>query len=213
MAAPTTIWHQRLPAELRRRLDLAVAAAREARTETHAAQALDLVAILAPRMPFDEAIERYLEIMALDGEEAGLVQTRALRLLSESAPTGDLARERPRGRGFNWRYVTPVGAVRYIQRARRRSAEEELWMELAAARAEEALMRMHMEHALAFVDLLEADADPARSVELYVDRMGEPESRSRVLYQRTLATLAETLLPRLLEEAAEEGEEGAAAEE
>jgi hypothetical protein len=71
-------------------------------------------------------------------------------------------------------------------------------MELAAARAEEALARTHVSHALGFVELLETQADPSRAVSLYLDRMGEPEARSRSVYQRALAELAESLLPRLL---------------
>lgn len=199
MATPT-LWYQRLPGELRRRLELAEAAAREARTETHAQQALDLVTVLAPRMAFDEAVERYLEIMDLPGDEAEVVHTRALALLSESEIDEDIARDRTRGWGFSWRYATPLGALRYIQRQRKRSAEEELWMELAAARAEEALVTTHMEHAMGVVDLLEDEADPARAVSLYLDRMEEPEARARVIYQRVMASLAETLLPRLFED-------------
>jgi Rad3-related DNA helicase len=206
MPSPNPMWLTRLPADVRRRLDLAEATAREGRTEAHANQALDLVAILAPRMPFDEAVERYIEIMNLDGEEAEMVHIRALKLLSEREVASELARERRRGGGFRWQYVTPVGAFRYIRRQRRRSAEEELWMELAAARAEEALARTHVEHARAFVDLLEAEADPSRAVSLYLDRMNEPESRARSIYQRTLAELAETLLPRLLDYAEDEDE-------
>lgn len=198
MAAPAALWFQRLPDDLRRRLDLAEAAAREDRTATHAAQALDLVSVLAPRIPFDEAVERYIEIMRLDGDEAEVVHTRALKLLGDREAPEDLAPRGGRRIGFDWRYLTPGGALRFVQRQRRRGAEEDLWMELAAARAEEALARMHVRHALTFVDLLEAEADPARAVSLYLERLAEPESRSRAIYQRTLAELADTLLPRLV---------------
>lgn len=212
MATPS-LWSQRLSGEIRRRLELAEAAAREARTETHAQQALDLVTVLAPRMAFDEAVETYLEIMDLPGDEAEMVHTRALALLSEREVDEDLARDRHRGWGFNWRYATPLGAIRYIQRQRKRSAEEELWMELAAARALEAVVRTHMEHALVYVEILEDEGDPARAVGLYLDAMEEPETLSWTIRQRVLAGLAETLLPRLFEDdarPAEEGGEGAA---
>lgn len=208
MATPT-LWFQRLPSDLRRRLELAEAAAREARTETHAQQALDLVAVLAPRMAFDEAVERYLEIMDLPGDEAEMVHTRALALLSERDIDADIARDRHRGWGFNWRYATPLGALRYIQRQRKRSAEEELWMELAYARAEEALVRTHMEHAMVFVNILQDEADPARAVDLYVDQMEETETRARVVYQRVLAHLADQLLPRIFDDEDGRAEEGA----
>lgn len=198
---------QRLSSGVRRRLELAEASAREALVEVHAMQALELVSILAPRMPFDEAVDRYIEIMDLDGDEAEMVHTRALALLSDPELGLDLARERHRGGKFDWRYLTPPGAIRFIQRKRRRSAEEELWTELAAARAEEALVRAHIEHALQWVELLEEDTDPTQAIRDYLHRLEVPEGRSHSVYQRLLAHLAETLLPRLIEVEEEDEEE------
>lgn len=189
----------RLSAAVRRRLEVAEAAAREAVAETHAEQALDLVAILAPRLPFDAAVDRYLEAMGLDGDEGEAVRTRALVLLSEPAMERSLARERPRGWGFDWRYATPAGAVRFVRRRLRRSAEEELWLELASARAEEALVLTHIQHALVFVELLAEEETPPESVGFYLDRLEVPAGRARTAYQRALAQLAEALLPRLAE--------------
>ena len=193
------LWFQRLPADLSRRLERAEAAAREARNEVHASQALDLVAILAPRMPFDEAVDRYIEIMGLVGDEAEIVRTRALALLSDPETESSLARERP-GWNFDWRYATPLGALRLLQRQARRHSEEDLWMELAAARAEEALMRVHIEHALHFVELMADEAPPTRSVSHYLNRLELPTARAHSVYQRALARLAETQLPRLTED-------------
>jgi hypothetical protein len=199
MASSLPLWLQRLPANLRRRLELIEASARESLAEVHAEQALQLVHVFASRMPFDQAVDEYLEMVGLDGDAEEMVRTRALALLSDPEWAGDLARERPRGSGFNWRYITPVGAVRFFQRRMRRQAEEELWMELFAARAEEVLTVAHMEQALRFVELLADDAPPPQGVELYLSRLQVPPGRARVVYQRVLAHLAETLLPRLLE--------------
>lgn len=206
------LWFQRLPTDLRRRLDLAQAAAIEARAETHAQQALHLVAVLAPRMPFDEAVERYIDIMGLSGESAETVHNRALVALTDSEIVDNLARERHRnGWGLNWRYATPLGAVRYVRRQLRRNAEEDLWLELSAARAEEALIRSHIRHAMIFVEILEEYAPPTRAVSLYLDALEVPAARSRAVYQRVLARVAEAELPRLLrrgdEEAAARGSE------
>lgn len=199
MPSRLPVWLQRLPAELRRRLELAEAAAREARYATHAAQALDLVAVLAPRMAFDNAVDRYIEIMRLADEDAEIVRNRALVTLADSALAANLVQERHRaGRGLNWRYATPLGAVRFVRRQMRRSAEEDLWMELAAARAEEAVIRTHVEHALVFAELLDEHAPPPRAVSYYLDRLGVPAARAYAVYQRTLARLAEVQLPRLL---------------
>lgn len=193
------LWFQRLPGEIRRRLEIAEAAAAEARSDTHAQQALNLVAVLAPRMPFDEAVERYIEIMGLGGDEAEVVQTRTLVALSDSELGANLARERHRtGLGLNWRYATPLGAVRFVRRQMRRTAEEDLWMELLAARAEEAVIRTHIRHALHFVEILEELAPPPRAITLYLDQLEVPAARSRAVYQRALAQVAERELPRLL---------------
>lgn len=193
------LWFQRLPSDLRRRLELAEATANEARSATHAQQALNLVAVLAPRMPFDEAVDRYIEIMGLSGDEAESVHTRALVSLSNADVGEDLARERHRPLwGLDWRYATPLGAVRYVRRKMRRSAEEDLWMELSAARAEEAIIRNHIRHALIFVEILEDHAPPPRGVSLYLDALEVPAARARSVYQRALARVAEAELPRLI---------------
>jgi hypothetical protein len=158
------------------------------------------VDILAPRMPFDDAIERYLESMNLEGEDAEAVGTRAVTLIGMKELNDDMAREGHRGWGFDWRYATPLGALRLIQRHRKRSAEEHLWLELAAARAEEKLADEHVRHAFVFLDILDEHVDPTTAVELYVERLRLPEIRARLVYQRVLAQLAESHLPRLNED-------------
>jgi hypothetical protein len=200
MPSPVSLWHQRLPEEIDRALERAEAFAREDLIHEHAELASDLVGILAPRMPFDEAIDRYLESMGLEAEDAEAVGSRAVAVLDEREIREDLAREGTRGWGFDWRYATPLGALRFIQRQRKRSAEEQLWLELAAARAEERLADAHARHAQAFVDVLQEEVDPTRAVELYVERLNLPETRARIVYQRVLARLAERLLPRLNDE-------------
>jgi hypothetical protein len=204
MASPVSFL-QRMPPELSRKLERAEALARESLLDVHADLATDLVGILAPRMPFDEAIERYLETMALEGEEKEAVGTRAVAILDESELQEDMAREGTRGWGWDWRYATPLGVLRYIGRVQKRSSEEELWLELAAARAEERLVEEHARFALQFVELMDEHdhADPTRAVAHYLERLDVPELRARIVYQRVMARLAEDLLPRLPEEGAQ----------
>jgi hypothetical protein len=201
MASPVSFL-QRMPPELSRRLERAEALAREALMDTHAELATDLVGILAPRMPFDEAIERYLETMQLEGEEKEAIGTRAVAILDEGELQEDMAREGTRGWGWDWRYATPLGVLRYIGRVQKRSNEEELWLELAAARAEEKLVEAHVRFALEFVELMDQHnhADPTRAVAHYLERLDVPELRARMVYQRVMARLAEALLPRLPED-------------
>lgn len=192
------IWTQRLPAEVRRRLELAEAAAVEARSDAHAQQALNLVSVLASRMPFDDAVERYITMMGLAGDEAEAVRNRTLVALSDTDLVSDVSDDRERnGRGLKWRYATPLGAVRYVRRQLRRNAEEDLWLELSAARAEEAVVRTHIRHALAFVQILSEIAPPPRAVTLYLDQLQVPAVRARQIYQRVLARVADQELPRV----------------
>jgi hypothetical protein len=198
MQAHLPLWFQRLPSDVRRRLELAEAAAVEARRDTHARQALNLVAVLSSRLPFDEAVDRYVEIMGLGGDEGENVHNRALVALGDSDLASDLARERHRtGWGLNWRYATPLGAVRFVRRRLKRNAEEDLWLELSAARAEEALVRTHIRFALTFIEIMGDHAPPPRSVALYLDQLEVPAARARAVYQRTLARVADAELPRL----------------
>jgi hypothetical protein len=191
------LWLQPLTPDLRRRLELAGAAAREARLNTHAQQAGDMVAVLARRMSFEHAIDRYLDVMALGADDAETVRTRTLAALGEQELSGGLNDARPRGWSLDWRYATPLGAVRYVRKRMRRSAEEDLWVELLAARAEEALARTHIRHAMTFVKILHEFAPPTRAVSLYLDQLHVPSARARMVYQRVLARVAEAELPQL----------------
>ncbi|HJR62238.1 MAG TPA: hypothetical protein VJ803_00950 [Gemmatimonadaceae bacterium] len=73
------------------------------------------------------------------------------------------------------------------------SAEKRL--RLAQARAEEAVIRAHVENALMFVDTLAEDAPFDRAIETYVRVMGIPEPLASVVATRTLVVLGEDLVP------------------
>lgn len=207
MPTPLPFWTQRLPHDVRRRLDLAEAAAREARNETHARQAVELVHLVGHRMPFNEAVERYLEAMGVQGDEAEIVHTRALSLLDEEEIAEDDAERRQRRRARRWRLrdATPVGALRLIRRQIRENDREALLMEFVYARAEEALIDTHVAQAREWALLLEDEVNPAHAAALYVDRMELPEPRGRAVYRRLLAELSDDMLPRL---AADDGPDG-----
>jgi len=196
MQSSLALFFQRLPAEYRARLDLAIAAATEARLDAHAHEALNVVAVLASRTSFDQAVDRYIQVMGVNGEEAQIIRTKALVALGESGAVEELLKAQ-QGERLDWRYATPLGAVRYVRRQLRRSAEEDLWMELSAARAEEALIRTHVKHALNFVHILEDQFPPTRAVTLYIDQLEVSSQRARSVYQRALARVAAIELPRL----------------
>jgi hypothetical protein len=73
------------------------------------------------------------------------------------------------------------------------SAEKRL--RLAQARAEEAIIRAHVDNALMFVDMLAEDLSFDRAIDSYVRVMGLPEPMASVVATRTLVVLGEDLSP------------------
>ncbi|HEY0929687.1 MAG TPA: hypothetical protein VGE27_07185 [Gemmatimonas sp.] len=78
---------------------------------------------------------------------------------------------------------------------RKLSAEAEQRLRLVQARAEESLIRTHVENALLFVDTLATDVGYERALDIYVREMGVPEPLASVVATRALVALGEALVP------------------
>lgn len=78
---------------------------------------------------------------------------------------------------------------------RKLSADAEQRMRLVQARAEEALIRAHVENALMFVDTLATDVGYERALDIYVRELGVPEPLASVVATRALVALGEALIP------------------
>ncbi len=68
-------------------------------------------------------------------------------------------------------------------------------MRLAQARAEEAIVRTHVENALAFVDTLAEELPFDRAIDSYVRVMGISEPLASTVVTRVLVVLGQDLLP------------------
>ena len=79
--------------------------------------------------------------------------------------------------------------------ARRLNAAAEKRLRLAQARAEESIVRSHVENAMMFVDTLAEDLPFDRAIETYVRVMGIPEPLASTVVTRALVTLGEDLMP------------------
>jgi len=79
--------------------------------------------------------------------------------------------------------------------ARRLNAGAEKRLRLAQARAEESIVRAHVDSALMFVDLLAEDLPFDRAIETYVRVMGIPEPLASTVVTRALVTLGDDLVP------------------
>ena len=79
--------------------------------------------------------------------------------------------------------------------ARKLNPSAEKRLRLAQARAEEAVVRAHVDNALLFVDTLAEDLSFDRAIETYVRVMGIPEPLASTVVTRTLVVLGEDLVP------------------
>ena len=68
-------------------------------------------------------------------------------------------------------------------------------LRLAQARAEEAIIRAHVDNALMFVDTLAEDLSFDRAIDSYIRAMGIPEPLASVVATRTLVILGQDLVP------------------
>jgi len=78
---------------------------------------------------------------------------------------------------------------------RKLSADAEQRLRLVQARAEEALIRTHVENALLFVDTLSTDVGYERALDIYVREMSVSDPLASVVAKRALVTLGEALVP------------------
>ena len=68
-------------------------------------------------------------------------------------------------------------------------------LRLAQARAEEAIVRAHVDNALMFVDTLAEDLSFDRAIDTYIRAMGIPEPLASIVATRTLVILGQDLVP------------------
>src|SRR5690348_3243986 len=68
-------------------------------------------------------------------------------------------------------------------------------LRLAQARAEEAIIRTHVDNALMFVDTLAEDLTFDRAIDSYIREMAIPEPLASTVATRTLVVLGQDLVP------------------
>jgi hypothetical protein len=90
---------------------------------------------------------------------------------------------------------------------RKLSAEAEQRMRIAQARAEEALIRTHVDNALMFVDIMAPDIGYERALDVYVRELGVPEPLASVVATRALVALGDALVAPVDERSASQAAE------
>src|SRR5215208_2859218 len=78
---------------------------------------------------------------------------------------------------------------------RKLNPNAETRLRLSQARAEETIMRGHVDNALMFVDTLAEDLSFDRAIDTYIRVMGIPEPLASTVATRTLVVLGQDLVP------------------
>lgn len=203
-----------LPDSVRRKLDVATAMAWEALVECHVGEATSFLTILADRLSLEDALTRYFREMDLTDTMVTAIRTRVL--LAAEAEQEDL-RDKPYPDALagpeptaateaptplfpqgeeeeGWRRFMPDAVVRGVRERQRRSEEVERTVQLVLARSEESLIRTHVENAISFAALLDSHLPLDRAVQQYLGAVLLTGCRGQVVFQRTMARLADVHL-------------------
>ena len=195
---------------LQRQTDLTTAVCQERLLSTHVRHVLALVDLVADELPFDSALDIYARILRLTPEQARNVGSRALAAIGRrtglteaeelnldlSDDESDLVDEGPDRGGEEGRFDAVFSRVRRRIRGRVKDDLRQR-INLAAARAEDALFETHVQNALVFGKALSEEVPLHEAVDLYLDVMAIPEGVSDVIFNRALRVVADDVLPPL----------------
>ncbi len=190
----------RVSAEKRRELQVAAAVAREALLQANVRQALQLIGLASNRVSVIRMLGIYMRVNSLPPADADLVTTRVLALLGEDAQNGEGPRVYVEGEPSVAESLPLFGVVR--DRLRGRALNDlRRWVELHTGTTQVALLNVHVEHALRFVELLEDTHSIAAGLRVYTDLVGVPKTLADTLYFFVLERLAAEGLPTTMDRA------------
>lgn len=188
---------------MQRQVDLTTAVCQERLLSTHVRHVLALVDLVADELPFDSAVDIYARILRLTPEQARNVGSRALAAIgrrtglteADDLDLGDdedldETTDRASDEG---RFGAVFSRVRHRIRGRVKDDLRQR-INLAAARAEDALFETHVHNALVFGKALAEEVPLHEAADLYLEVMSIPEGVSDVIFNRALRIVADDVL-------------------
>lgn len=202
MPTPRRTPPRNLPEGLKRKLDVTTAMAWESLVDAHVAEATSFIIRLEEFIPVEESLTRYLREMDLTETMATAVRTRVLLGLE------DLAAGHDNGNGIDgtdgaeegdedetmWRRFRPSAMVREVKERQKKGEELDRLTMLLLARGEDRVMETHVENAIGFAALLDGNIQLDRAVQLYLGSVNLSGCRGQVVFQKTMAKLADVHL-------------------
>ena len=175
---------------------MASALAWEALVETHVAHAFQFIGLMDDYSPLEDALSRYLLEMDIGESMAQAIRTRVLVGIEDEPLEPEMGPEAPADDDEDgWRRFRPDVVMKGVRERQRRQDEADTLVELALARAEEAVITTHVENAITFAALLDEHLPLAGAVQNYLGAVDLAGGRAQAVFQRTMARLAEVHLP------------------
>ncbi|HEU4700194.1 MAG TPA: hypothetical protein VFS40_13505 [Gemmatimonadales bacterium] len=196
MVAPSLINSRRFPPALRPRLQVAYARAWEALAETHCAEAVRFVRLVAAHLPADEALQRYFREVGVPSPMQESVRARAVIALEEELEAAaERAASSPAATAAPvldaWALLRPEQLVEAVKRRAQLVEETNLACQLAASLADEAVCVAHVRNAIAVARALSEALPLNEAIMHYIRAFDLPMVESQLVFQRALAQLAE----------------------
>ena len=187
MTVPSLMVGRRFSAPTRLRLQLVFARALEAMADTYQQQAAEFVRRLKPRLPVDEALQRYFREV---GVPAGIEETVRSRALISLAGLIENQR-RHEGRASSWTILRPDHLIDGLRRRVQYVEETNLDCRLAASISDEAVAATHVRMALETAEVLAEEATPDQAIMLYVKTFNLNSVDAQVVFRTTMSHWAE----------------------
>ena len=187
MTASSLKSSRRLSAPTKLRLQLIFARASEALAETYQSQAAEFVRRLKPRLPVDEALQRYFFEVGVPAALEGTVRARALISLAGMIEST----RQPETRALGWMVMRPDQLLDALRRRVQHIEETNLECRLAASISDEAVTATHVRMALETAQALEDEVTPDEAIMHYVRTFNLGSIDAQVIFRGALAQWAE----------------------
>ena len=171
----------------RLRLQLALARALEALTDTYQQQAAEFVRRLKSRLSVDEALERYFREVGVPEPIEQTVRSRALISLTGLIETTP----RPERQTSSWGILRPDQMLGALRRRVEYVEATNLDCRLAASMSDEAIADTHVRSALTVAEVLADEVTPDEAIMHYVRSFNLAAVDGQVIFRKAMAQWAE----------------------
>jgi len=178
---------RRFSGPTRLRLQLVFAKALEALADTYQHQASEFVRRLKPRLPVDEALQRYFREVGVPAAIEETVRSRALISLAGLIESP----MKPEISASGWTILRPDHMIDALRRRVQYVEDTNLDCRLAASVSDEAVAATHVRMALETAQVLAGQVTPDQAIMLYVRSFNLASVDAQVVFRTAMSQWAE----------------------